>query len=150
MQSLKFSEDVRAFAQKVAGRANAIVTGTVIEVAKRVIDRSPVGDPSLWASPAPKGYKPGHFKGNWQLGIDTIPTKELRGVDPSGAVALSGVMAWIPAKSVGHVYNLVNNVPYANRIEHGWSTQAPAGVVGLVAVEFDSIVKGVIGKIGVV
>jgi len=45
------------------------------------------------------------------------------------------------------VYFLVNNVPYAQALEDGHSTQAPQGIYGLTALEFqqyvDSAVAGV-------
>jgi hypothetical protein len=40
------------------------------------------------------------------------------------------------------VHFLTNNLPYALRLEYGWSkNQAPAGMVGLAVAEFQSIVR---------
>ena len=35
----------------------------------------------------------------------------------------------------------MNNAPYAQRIENGWSRQAPQGLVGLTVVMFQQIVR---------
>jgi hypothetical protein len=46
----------------------------------------------------------------------------------------------VPNDAAGRVFYLANNVPYAQRIEDGWSRQAPTGLVALTAMEFQNIV----------
>jgi hypothetical protein len=40
----------------------------------------------------------------------------------------------------GKIYYIVNNLPYAQRLDDGWSSQAPAGIIGLALAEFDGMV----------
>ena len=40
----------------------------------------------------------------------------------------------------GHVFYLVNNLPYIRRLEQGWSQQAPAGMVAVTVSEFQQTV----------
>ena len=49
---------------------------------------SPVGDADRWKHPEakPEGYVGGHFRANWQLGIDTIPTGMIEGTEYKGAL----------------------------------------------------------------
>jgi hypothetical protein len=134
-----FALDIRAFATKAMENANTVTREAVGGVIAEVDRRSPVGDPSYWKNPPPPGYEPGLFRGNWQLGVDEAPMDAIGRIDPSGAAATLENLAAIPEQAFGHVYYLTNNVPYANRIENGWSTQAPAGVVGLTVVRWEEI-----------
>ena len=139
---MTFALDIRAFATKAKEASNTVTRQAVGGVITEVDRRSPVGDPSYWKSPPPPGYKPGLFRGNWQIGIDREPLSEIGRIDPSGAVATAENLAAIPKEAFGHVYYLTNNLPYANRIENGWSRQAPAGVVGLTVIRWEEIVAG--------
>lgn len=135
-----FAVRLQQIAARTNRRADQIVRDVITEVATALDGRSPVGDPSLWQKPAPKGYQPGTFRGNWQIGIGSIPSGETGRVDPSGEATLSAIISAIPEHAAGTVAYLANNVPYARPIEDGHSTQAPNGVVGLTAVEFQQYV----------
>lgn len=81
---------------------------------KRIVDRTPVGNPDLWHPPYwPAGYVPGALKVNWKLERD------------------------------GDDYVIYNDLPYAQRVENGWSSQAPAGMMRVSVLEFNSIVEEV-------
>jgi len=138
---MTFAVQIEKFAEKVGNRANAVVGNIVIRVAQELDKRSPVGDATYWKHPAPKGYIGGHFRGNWQLGVGSMPTVELARVDPTGAATQGAILAEIPAEAAGKVYFLANNVPYAQRLEDGYSRQAPSGVVGLTVTMFQQIVR---------
>ncbi|MFM9433468.1 hypothetical protein ACFDR9_000509 [Janthinobacterium sp. CG_23.3] len=51
------------------------------------------------------------------------------------------IMAGIPKAAAGNVYYIVNNRPYAVGLENGWSRQAPVGMVGLTALNWQNIVN---------
>jgi hypothetical protein len=86
------------------------------EFLRRVQERTPVGNPGLWKYPAPKNYRPGTLKASWSVSYSPITT--------------SGVYATIS-----------NNEPYAYRVEFGWSTQAPNGMLRVTILEWPDIVK---------
>jgi hypothetical protein len=136
-----FSVQLQQFADKANKRANDIVGRVIIGVAQRLDERSPVGDASYWKNKPPKGYVGGRFRGNWQLGIGVVPSGETGRIDPSGAETLGTIIANVPDQPAGTVAYLTNNVPYGPRIEDGWSRQAPQGLVGLTAMEFQNIVN---------
>lgn len=138
---MSFAVDLQRFVEKTKDRADEAVGGIVIGIASRLDERSPVGDATYWISPPPRGYVGGHFRANWQLGVDTIPSNEIPGVDPSGEATLGRIVAAVPDDAAGKVYYLANNVPYARRLEEGWSRQAPQGLVGITVVEFQQIVR---------
>jgi hypothetical protein len=135
-----FTLQLEQFAAKASARADDVVGRVVSEIARRIDDRSPVGDATYWKNPPPKGYIGGRFRGNWQLGVGSVPAGETGRIDPDGAATVGAIIAEIPTQAAGLVYFLANNVPYAQAIEDGHSRQAPTGLVGLTAVEFPSIV----------
>lgn len=138
---MTFALDLQRFAEKAKDKADEAVGTIVVAIAAELDRRSPVGDAAFWQSPPPAGYVGGRFRGNWQLGVDQRITAERASVDPDGAQTQAAIQAAIPDDASGRVYNLSNNVPYAMRLEMGWSRQAPAGVVGVTAVMFQDIVR---------
>lgn len=137
---MSFALDIQRFAEKAKEKADEAVGAIVVNIARRIDERSPVGDARYWISPPPAGYIGGHFRANWQLGVEVRPAGEIAGVDPSGEATQGRIIAAVPDEAAGHVFYLVNNAPYARRLEEGWSRQAPQGMVGLTVVEFQSIV----------
>lgn len=138
---MTFALDLQKFAEKAKGRADEAVGAIVTAVAAEIDMRSPVGDATYWKNPPPKGYVGGRFRANWQLGIGSLPGGTIAVPDADGRQTQARIQAEIPDQAAGHVYYLANNVEYAQRLEHGWSRQAPAGVVGLTVTRFQDIVK---------
>lgn len=144
---MSFTVDLQRFAEKCKDKADAAVGNIVVRIAAEVDRRSPVGDATYWKHPAPKGYTGGHFRANWQLGIGTMPAGVVLGVDKQGAATQGRIIAAIPSEASGKVYFLTNNAPYAQRLENGWSRQAPAGVVGLTVTMFGEIVRDAVAAL---
>lgn len=96
----------------------------VVEAAKvlkeRIEKRTPIGRPELWNYPAPPGYVPGTLRASW-------------------------VMEQYPGNG-GLTITISNDQPYAERVEYGWSTQAPEGMMRVSAMEWGSIVNSVSKK----
>lgn len=90
---------------------------------------------------AGKGYVGGRFKGNWTVTIGSPSVGETGRIDPSGnETRIAGNVAAGYAKA-GDVIYIMNNVPYAQRLEYGWSKQAPAGMVRVTVARFQAIVN---------
>lgn len=135
---MSFAADVSKWCKETVPETHSrVVRRIVIEIANRAIFRSPVGDPTYWISPPPPGYTGGQFRGNWRYGFGSTPTGYDDKIDPSGASTLSAVLNAVSAKT--GVHWIANNLPYAERIENGWSRQAPQGIVGRIELEFQSI-----------
>ena len=141
---MSFSADLSKFCHKEAPESlSKIVRGVVIEIADRVITRSPVGDATKWQQPgsAPAGYVGGHFRHNWQYGFGSAPSTELGGTENDAKARIES-----QASRESGQHWIVNNTPYAERLELGWSGQAlPQGIVGLTELEFPEIVRSVVG-----
>ena len=119
------------FAAKAGERADQVVRQVVLEMAARIIVRSPVDT--------------GRFRANWRLGVDAPITGTTEATDKTGDQAQGQIAAALPERAAGRVLYLTNNLPYAWRLETGWSKQAPLGMVSLTALEFNGIVDGVAG-----
>lgn len=142
-----FSLNLSEYIKKTKVDLDTAVRAIVINVDSRIIDKSPVGDRERWAEnidrrarglkPLPKGYIGGRFRGNWQLGLNVIPTLiDTERIDAAGNVTIESHLEMLASYKAGDTVYIVNNLPYAQRIEEGWSSAAPAGVVGLTLIEF--------------
>lgn len=136
---MTFALDLSAFAKKTDERLNLYVKRIVLDVAKELVEMSPVGDASYWQSPPPKGYVGGRFKASWDYGFNEVPSALYREADASGETSLGRIAEGMGERMAG-VHYLANNVPYAMRLEEGWSRQAPQGMVSLTIIKFDQIV----------
>ena len=140
-----FALDLEKFAQKTSRTLEQAVRMVVMECGRRVVEKSPVGDGNLWKDPPPKGYVGGRFRGNWQYSFGAVKDGDLPDIDKTGAVSLSRITAGVNTSPAFGVHYIHNNLPYAQRLEDGYSTQAPAGMVGLTVVEYQQIVQRVTG-----
>lgn len=121
-----FSLQVERWSNNAKAKADLIVRKLALDMFTRVVLRSPVDT--------------GRFRGNWQVRIGSVPTGVLDKVDKSGNIAISNINSEALSFKAGQVIYLVNNLPYARRLEHGWSKQAPAGMVKITVQEFKPIV----------
>lgn len=110
---------------KAKGDVNTVVRRATLQVFRSVVLRSPVDT--------------GRFRANWNVSFGlpdyttTVSTNEARGMtEASKALQLP----------VGGVSYIANGLPYALLLEHGYSKQAPAGMVKLAAAEFARAVQG--------
>ena len=110
-----------SFARAIAAtgeKAQLLCRKWAIEIANELIERSPVNT--------------GRFRANWMSGYGavnytTTADTDKDGTETSGRIA-SGLMQWD-----GATLYVTNSLPYAQRLEDGWSKQAPGGMVGLTA-----------------
>lgn len=140
-----FALDIKRFADKANGNMDLVVRKVALDLFRRVIQKSPVGNPDLWKSPAPPGYVGGRFKSNWLCAIGSIPEGTTVAIDVSAAV--TSVEAEVLGAKAGDIIYLVNNLPYARALEYGWSTQAPAGMVRLTIAEYGAVVTKAAGEV---
>ena len=142
-----FGIDLKALCDKYADRLDVVARKTVLDIGTSLVLKSPVGDPALWKHNPPKGYVGGRFRANWQHGFNVTPSGVVDGVDPTGKESISGIGARIDSQPSAGIHYLANNLPYANALEFGHSSQAPGGMVGLTAAEFEQYVKENVAKV---
>jgi hypothetical protein len=137
-----FALDLDKFAKKTSAKADLVVRKIVLDVGTALVMKSPVGDASYWTSPPPPGYVGGRFRANWQYGDNEIPNGQLSAIDVNGGATIGAINNSLKPNATGKLHYLVNNLPYAQRLEDGWSRQCPPnGMVGLTVKEFRPIVS---------
>jgi len=126
--------------QTILDRASLVVNATVVEMFEKIVDRTPVGDPSLWNYPAPKGYNPGTLKASWVLDYNT--NGAMRNEKGQFATqAKYGISLKLGSRATQDAI-IYNQQPYASRVEYGsWSTQAPSGMMRITVKEYDAILN---------
>jgi hypothetical protein len=153
---MTFALDMQKFVDKANKNIGTCVKQTVMEIGNRVVYRSPVGDATKWDAAFIKsatnlgwigaGYAGGRFRANWQYGFNSIPSGDLPDIDASGAVSNGRIEDGVFASPVAGVHYITNNLPYAQRLEDGYSKQAPSGMVGLVMMEAPAIIDEIASK----
>lgn len=142
-----FSAQILAWVEKTKDDADKIVRYALGTLDSRLVTRSPVGDATYWKRPPPAGYTGGRFKGNWQMSIGSPATGTKDLIDKDGSATIAAHASVVSVAKAGQVCYLMNNLPYAKRIEDGWSRQAPIGVVALTVVEWNNIVENAVNGV---
>lgn len=171
-----FADQVQAFAVKARATVDETLRAVALELLSRLVLRSPVGNPELWASnhhaqegrdeilaravgtgesvnkarlqklfpfATGKGYVGGRFRGNWQVTLGVPSTQPLDRIDANGGRTITVGEGVLEDAQSGVTIYILNNLPYSERLENGWSKQVPAGVVKVTVAEFQAIVDQV-------
>lgn len=87
----------------------------------------------------------GRFRSNWLGAYGSIDrsTTEQTNIDSAGRVL--ALLSTQPIK--GNFFYYTNSLPYAQRLEYGWSLQAPSGIVRVTARNFPRYVREAIAKV---
>lgn len=120
-------EQLRQFAEKTKLRAETVTRKAVLDMAASMVARSPVDT--------------GRFRGAWVYGAGVQPTDVPNEPDPSGAASTGRMAAGMESWAAGQTIWIVNNLPYAYRLEHGWSKQAPSGMVSVTVTDFQGFLN---------
>ncbi|RKH05076.1 HK97 gp10 family phage protein [Corallococcus carmarthensis] len=123
----RFSKQVQASVKATQAKANEVVRKTALGVLANVVTASPVDT--------------GRFRGNWQVGIAERPAGTVEAEDKDGSGTISREGAKLEGVELGDTVFITNNLPYARRIEFGWSQQAPKGVVRTTLAQLDEILE---------
>jgi hypothetical protein len=117
---MSFVLDLSKFTDKAVGNTEKVFRASSISLFSNIIKRTPV--------------KTGRLRGNWQTDINqpSVGTLNRNGSTP----AISEAVSTVNKATLDDSIFLVNNLPYANAIENGSSTQAPEGMVKVSIAEF--------------
>lgn len=151
MARAKWSIPIGPWVQRAKGDLRKAARMIALELFSKIIVRSPVDT--------------GRFRGNWMIGIAIIPIATraegfgpsrsdggegggLRGANASAAygVAIQQI-ANLGGYSLGQTISFRNTLPYAVKLEKGWSGQAPQGVVKVTVMEFGGVVRSVARRV---
>lgn len=86
-----------------------------------------------------KGYVGGRFRANWNVSYGVPDTTVTDSTDKNRVLT---EVQKVDTLAVGGIMYLTNALPYAHRLEYeGWSSQAPAGMIRISALEFGDHIK---------
>lgn len=130
MSNEKFKADFAKLLKAAGDKAELVVRKTALELQSSMVQMSPVDT--------------GRFKGNWQAGIgsantartDRLDTTPLGSKDDLGAALATEAV--LKGWKAGQTIYLTNSLPYARRLEYGWSKQSPQGMVRLTVQNFSN------------
>lgn len=92
-----------------------------------------------------KGYVGGRFRSSWVVSVGAPSSASADEVVLGAATIAAGIDA-LTGFTVGPPIYIQNNLPYATRLEFGWSTQAPSGMVRVTLAELNSIFNAELAK----
>lgn len=129
----KFTLDVQAFVAKAKKNPETVMRSVSLKLFSAIIKASPVDT--------------GRFRGNWQTTGVTPATGLIAGVDPTGNKAVNSAATFITNAPGWNTFTLTNNLPYAERLEYGWSKQAPVGMVRVNIARFQQLINEEAAKV---
>lgn len=124
--STDFERSIENFIKKAKKNPELVVRQVTIKLYSAIIMASPVDT--------------GRFRMNWQATVDNPATGVLIGDDPSGSRAIGMVSQFVASSTKWDEFRLTNNLPYAERLEFGWSQQAPVGMVRVTVSRFQRLI----------
>lgn len=124
---------MRRFAEKAKTDIKTVVRVSVLELVRDVVDLSPVDK--------------GRFRSNWMTGIGYAVRTTVSTEDKSGAPSLERAERALSSWTPGSVIWISNNLPYARRLEYGWSDQAPTGVARLSVQRFKDHIAAAVREV---
>lgn len=129
---MSFSNDVAGFKLDAMKATEKTARGTAIALWKSVILDSPVDS--------------GRFRGNWFASSGSPSDKLTEDNDAQGLRSFSAAAQVVNTAQKWQSLWLTNNLPYAERLESGYSNQAPQGMVRTNVVRFQGIVNAEASK----
>lgn len=122
---MTFSADITRFVKKSERNAQIAVRKITIELLSKVVLKSPVDT--------------GRFRGNWFTGLNYAPQDTSAIVDKTGYESISRGNSVVGKYTMrDDAIYIANNLPYAYRLETGYSKQAPQGMARLSVMEISS------------
>jgi len=129
---MSFSRDIRKFADKTKLSMDVIVRKVTIDMTVAIVRMSPVDT--------------GRFRGNWMIGVGSPDISTIDAVDKDGSTTVARVTTAAPGLHAGGVIYITNSLPYARRLEYGWSKQAPSppGIVRLTVQRYTDYIAAAV------
>jgi hypothetical protein len=123
---MSFTTDLTRFAQKALRRHTQVLRSVALSADSSAILISPVDT--------------GRFRANWNAALNSADGSTTERTDPGGQDALARGAGVIARAGGGDTIILSNNLPYARRLNNGWSQQAPAGILPIIENQFQTFV----------
>ena len=134
---MSLTTDLQRIAQRNKAKMVKVAQNSLMRIGGAIVAKSPVDS--------------GRFKNNWMSAYgapDESTTNSFAKTElGEGRGAVVGKLkAKLDLLDTGQFFYFTNSLPYAERLEYGWSQQAPGGMVRLSVASWQSIVEDEIRK----
>ena len=132
----KFTLDVKAFCEKAKKNPEIVMRQVSMKLFSAIIKASPVDT--------------GRFRNNWFAAAGPTPSRETTTYTGKQGTAAINRASKVIGESRGMGWTeltLTNNLPYAQRLEYGWSKQAPTGIVRVNVARFNTLLEQEAAKV---
>lgn len=130
---MSFALDVSKFVEKAKKNPEKVMRQVSIKLFSAIIKASPVDT--------------GRFRMNWMVSGGTPAFGVTDATDKSGNAAIGNATSFVLKAADWHEFTLTNNLPYAQRLEYGWSQQAPQGMVRTNISRFQQLINEEANKV---
>lgn len=130
---MSFALDVSKFVEKAKKNPEKVMRQVSIKLFSAIIKASPVDT--------------GRFRMNWMASGGTPAPGITDATDKSGNKATGNATSFVLNASDWREFTLTNNLPYAQRLEYGWSQQAPQGFVRVNVSRFQQLINEEANKV---
>ena len=130
---MSFALDVSKFVEKAKKNPEKVMRQVSIKLFSDIIKASPVDT--------------GRFRMNWMASGGTPAFGVTDATDKSGNIAIGNATSFVLKAADWREFTLTNNLPYAQRLEYGWSQQAPAGMVRTNVSRFQQLINEETNKV---
>ena len=124
---MSFALDVSKFVEKAKKNPEKVMRQVSIKLFSAIIKASPVDT--------------GRFRMNWMASGGTPASGITDATDKSGTTATGNATSFVLKSADWREFTLTNNLPYAQRLEYGWSQQAPQGFVRVNVQRFNKLLE---------
>jgi hypothetical protein len=124
---MSFTSATKDFNLQFIEGAEDTMRGTTVKLWTAIIKSSPVRE--------------GRFRGNWFASGARPSSKKTLNTDKEGSKTLANATDKVLKQKDVSAFTLTNNLPYAQRLEYGYSDQAPAGVVRVNVKRFNRLLE---------
>ena len=130
---MSFALDVSKFVEKAKKNPEKVMRQVSIKLFSAIIKASPVDT--------------GRFRMNWMASGGTPTYGTTDATDKSGNIAIGNATSFVLKATDWREFTLTNNLPYAQRLEYGWSQQAPQGFVRINVSRFQQLINEEANKV---
>ncbi|HCP0786341.1 TPA: HK97 gp10 family phage protein [Escherichia coli] len=130
---MSFALDVSKFVEKAKKNPEKVMRQVSIKLFSAIIKASPVDT--------------GRFRMNWMASGGTPASGVTDATDKSGNAATGNATSFVLKAADWREFTLTNNLPYAQRLEYGWSQQAPQGFVRVNVSRFQQLINEEANKV---
>lgn len=130
---MSFALDVSKFVEKAKKNPEKVMRQVSIKLFSAIIKASPVDT--------------GRFRMNWMASGSAPASGITDATDKSGNIATGNATSFVLKAADWREFTLTNNLPYAQRLEYGWSQQAPQGFVRVNISRFQQLINEEANKV---